>query len=768
MTVRLLCVAALLCIPAAAWADTGAPPPVAVVFGEHSFNQSPRSEGAGARGFMQTVMTALDKVGVPYAKLKDSDVEAGALSGYRVAIFPYNFVVPEAEQDAIVRYVEGGGKIFVFYSLPERVAELLGIRFQEHVSGDFHSIRLQRTALDGLPVRITQDSWNMYRFAPVSSDVRVIGEWLDSEGRPLREPALFLSPNGAYMTHVMTGMDYLAKGRMLLAVLGHLAPEVWPRAARRTIGSVSLDLNRVAERLSQADLAKENRRRAKWQLDEARKDLSKAEELAEGGRFSAAVVAATEVREQAVSMFALTSPERLAEFRGVWIHDAYGVPGEWGWQRSIRELQRHGFNAIIPNMLWAGLAHYPSEFLPVAPEVEGRGDQIADCLRWCKQYGIELHVWKVNYNLSTAPEEFIEKLRDEGRLQRHRDGSEIRWLCPSDPRNLALERDSMLEVVRKYDVDGIHFDYIRYPHNQACYCDGCRRRFEEAVGASAEDWPEDVLEEPLKRSFDQWRRDQITRLVREVSTEAHRIQPGIMVSAAVFDYPSSLDWVNQDWKAWVDEGLLDFVCPMDYMTDAERLEQTVARQVEVVGGRIPLYPGIGEFIITDTRVLLGQLERARRIGADGFVLFCYEHLAYAQGRMAALHASHTAHLTRRPHPAPSVQFVFPQGISDQPSLTYPLGSEITVEVSLTGEGNYAAPIARASGSVWLETTAGSAVRELGELSSDDAGPIAVKIEAPPGRYRIAVGGTVSLSSPEDRKFVVRSRPFEVIEPGRSD
>ena len=133
---------------------------------------------------------------------------------------------------------------------------------------------------------------------------------------------------------------------------------------------------------------------------------------------------------------------------------------DWGWRRSIRHLRRNGFNAIVPNMLWAGLAHYPSDVLPVSPKVAEKGDQIAQCLRWCKRYGIELHVWKVNYNLSTAPKDFVDKMRAEGRLQGHRNGSELKWLCPSDPRNFALERDSMLEVVRKYGVHGRPLPYM--------------------------------------------------------------------------------------------------------------------------------------------------------------------------------------------------------------------------------------------------------------------------------------------------------------------
>ena len=49
----------------------------------------------------------------------------------------------------------------------------------------------------------------------------------------------------------------------------------------------------------------------------------------------------------------------------------------------------------------------------------------------------------------------------------------------------------MLEVARRYPVDGLHMDYIRYPDGQCCYCDGCRKRFEADSGRRVSDWPAD-------------------------------------------------------------------------------------------------------------------------------------------------------------------------------------------------------------------------------------------------------------------------------------
>jgi len=69
---------------------------------------------------------------------------------------------------------------------------------------------------------------------------------------------------------------------------------------------------------------------------------------------------------------------------------------------------------------------------------------------------------------------------------------------------------------------------------------------------------------------------------------------GVELSADVFgDYPVCRGTVGQDWVAWIDEGLLDFVCPMDYTESASRFEELVRAQSEFVAGRIPLVPGIG-------------------------------------------------------------------------------------------------------------------------------------------------------------------------------
>ena len=314
------------------------------------------------------------------------------------------------------------------------------------------------------------------------------------------------------------------------------------------------------------------------------------------------------------------------EARAIWNHSGTGAyPGDW--QRSAKLLAENGFTMILPNMLWGGVAHYPSDILPRSATFQKYGDQIQQCCEAAHRHGLEVHVWKVNYNLSTAPNNFLEKMRRDGRTQVSAKGESKNWLCPSHPENQRLERESMLEVARKYPVDGLHFDYIRYPDGAHCYCDGCRRRFETHSGRKVldQDWPEECFSGARKKEYRDWRCTQITELVATVGREAKKIRPNIKMSAAVFGaYPDCRRSMGQDWLRWVECGYLDFLCPMDYTTNDDEFAALVRRQVKLVEGRLPIYPGIGVSAFKPTmkpEQLTEQIRLARSSGASGFTIF---------------------------------------------------------------------------------------------------------------------------------------------------
>ena len=82
-------------------------------------------------------------------------------------------------------------------------------------------------------------------------------------------------------------------------------------------------------------------------------------------------------------------PSRPRGGRAFWNHSGTGAyPGDW--ERSAKELAEAGFNMVVPNLLWAGRAHYASDVLPRSKTYEEYGDQIAQCLSACKKYGVEV------------------------------------------------------------------------------------------------------------------------------------------------------------------------------------------------------------------------------------------------------------------------------------------------------------------------------------------------------------------------------------------
>jgi len=346
------------------------------------------------------------------------------------------------------------------------------------------------------------------------------------------------------------------------------------------------------------------------------------------GEFSKAIAAAEEARQFLIHAYCLAQTPSPGEHRAFWCHSAFGVNG-MDWDHAIKLLADNGFTAILPNMLWAGVAFYQSDVLPVSAAVREKGDQIELCLAACRKYGVQCHVWKVNYYMGSSTDKaFVAEKKAQARTQVNYDGSpNERWLCPSRPENQKLEIESMLEVARKYEVDGLHFDYIRYPGNESCFCQGCRTRFEAAIGKKVSNWPADVRkDEDLALKWLDFRRQQITTVVAAVAGQARQVRPGIKISAAVFpNWLTDRDSVGQDWSLWCREGYLDFVCPMDYTASGGQFANRIQQQL-TWAGKVPCYPGIGLSTWNDPADicrLIEQIDITRQLKTGGFTVFNY-------------------------------------------------------------------------------------------------------------------------------------------------
>ncbi|NOZ22745.1 MAG: family 10 glycosylhydrolase [Planctomycetes bacterium] len=611
----------------------GADAEIAIVRGESVAKKSP-DEAKSVAAFSQNVAQCLSDVGLPYAMISDLDVTAKRLRGKRIVILPHNPSMPDNVADELVKYIKDGGKIIGFYGLNAKLREAVGIPGGNHIKqehpGTFASIHFTGNALPGAPKVVGQRSWNISESKALKGKSRVAAYWYDDQGKSTGQAAVVVSDSAIQMTHVLITDDLVNKRNMLLAMVGHFAPDLWRKAATRSIGQIG--------RLGPYATFREAKDGLWWaglmsqpvtnNVEEATRLRNQASGLCSEGKYAKAMDISAKAQKLMLEAYCLAQKPEKREHRAWWCHSAFGVEG-MTWDEAIKNLADNGFTAVLPNMLWGGTAFYKSDVLPVDPSVKEKGDQIALCVAACKKYGIECHVWKVNWNMgSRSSKEFVAKMVKEGRTQVLYDGTKKeRWLCPSNPANQKLEIDSMVEVARKYDVDGIHFDYIRYPGGSSCFCKGCRERFEKVLGHKVKNWPEDCKkDEKIKQKWLDFRRSNITKVVAAVSEQARKVKPKIKISAAVFrNWPVDRDGVGQDWKLWCEKGYLDFVCPMDYTPINAQFENIVKLQ-KGWAGKVPCYPGIGLSCwkpSNDICKLIDQIKITRKLGTGGFTIFNY-------------------------------------------------------------------------------------------------------------------------------------------------
>ncbi len=559
-------------------------------------------------------------------------LQVNSTNPYRLIILPLNPKISLKTAPILKNYVARGGKLLVTYNLADEVATLLNLRnikwLKAETEGQFASIQFDAPEVLGIPKSVRQKSWNITVAESTDPKTRIIGHWYNAEGTSTGYPAFFLNPNGVFFSHVFLPDDIQTKTQLLAALLGYLIPEFQHAIAKReldaltTIGHIN-NLETLTRFVGYGGVpeAKQALHSGKTLITQARTEYTKKD-------YHAAMTAARESHKALTKAYSLSHLSDVTEGRAVWNHSGLGAyPGDW--ERSAQELAAAGINMILPNMAWGGLAHYNSSVLPKSDKFTQYGDQIAQCVNAAHQHNIEVHVWKITWNLEGAPKEFVDKLREDGRTQVSSSGAPINWLCPSHPENVQLELNAIMEIVRNYDVDGIHLDYIRYPGSHACFCPECKKRFMLATRQHIQAWPASVLRETGQHSdaYIEWCSQQITRLVRLIYKRAREIKPGIKISAAVFGgYPSCVTSIGQDWIAWAKAGYVDFICPMNYTEDTKFFTDLLEKQLALMPKDVAIYPGIGatasNSLLTPDAVI-GQIHLARFLGASGWSIFDY-------------------------------------------------------------------------------------------------------------------------------------------------
>lgn len=590
-------------------------------------------ERAYARSRAKRISGWLQDQNIAHSIVDDEAVVAGRLQSAQLAILPYNSLPPDKELRALESFVKRGGKLMVFYSAEPRLADLMGLKLGSYraskTAGQWSSFAFNKYAPPRVPGVVRQDSINIFPAYPADKDSQVIAFWQNSAGKDLADPAWVQSSHGLWMSHVLLDSDGVNKQRMLLALLGAYIPSLWEQSAARVMahaGQVGpfINLNDAVNGITLKARGTTAEEAVETLLAQCKQDYKSMSAAMAKRQYAEVVETGQRIQTKLTEAFALVQRPKNPEFRGVWDHTGMGLyPGNW--PKTAKILADSGMRAIFVNVLWAGLAHYDSQVVPPSDVANRYGDQLKQCVAAAHANHMEVHVWKICWNLSNAPESFVAAMRKAERLQVTDTGKELEWLCPSHPDNVTLELNAINEAIKRYPVDGIHLDYVRYPDDNACFCAGCRRRFGQRLGEKITDWPRSAQSGNLRGKYNAWRSEQITAFVRAVHDTARKANANMRVSAAVYpEYPGCINSIGQDWGLWLKEDLVDFVCPMDYTANSGAFKNLVQRQLALAnaGGRV--FPGLGVTAMESQLApdqVIEQIRQAREAGAGGFVLF---------------------------------------------------------------------------------------------------------------------------------------------------
>ncbi len=296
----------------------------------------------------------------------------------------------------------------------------------------------------------------------------------------------------------------------------------------------------------------------------------------------------------------------------------------------FRAIRKKNFNTVYFQAVVKGTALYNSRLLPFCPYISGFEENVAsyDPLQYAvalaHRYGLEIHAWINTARVFSGEEyEFLNMQEHITRL--HPDwividgyGREASyWLDFGIPEARKFMAEVAREIAENYDVDGIQFDFLRYPGND--FDDG------ETYKAFA-----DTL------SLDDWRRENITRFVKEAYDSIKAVNFEIKVGVAPFgiykNIPGakggeSFSFVYQDSKKWLAEKIVDYLVPQTYwnIDDNPRFDSLAFDWARSANGRNVVL-GVAAYKPEVLEQKNKVINIARKAGAAGLAFFRYKFI----------------------------------------------------------------------------------------------------------------------------------------------
>lgn len=351
--------------------------------------------------------------------------------------------------------------------------------------------------------------------------------------------------------------------------------------------------------------------------------------------------------------------------RGVWVATVANIdyPSRQGLTADelkseadtiLDNIAAMGLNTVFFQVRPSADALYQSDIFPWSCYVSGTAgqapDQDFDVLSYwveaAHSRGLQLHAWINPYRITRSGQEELDALPETSPARQHPewvveyDGNY--YFNPGLPAVQQLVVDGAAEIVRNYDVDGIHLDDYFYPgtdfNDAAAY---------ERYGADFDD-------------IDDWRRDNVNDLIATLDETLHAIKPELAFGvspAGIWDNKadnpkgsetngrSSYREIYCDSVEWIKRGTVDYICPQLYWSigyEIADFEVLVDWWQDVVStSDVALYIGIGAYRAAEAEpgdIWYGTAELERQlemldnsIDIQGEVFFSYSSLMDVQG-----------------------------------------------------------------------------------------------------------------------------------------
>jgi len=364
-------------------------------------------------------------------------------------------------------------------------------------------------------------------------------------------------------------------------------------------------------------------------------------------------------------------PDRVpGEVRALWVV-RHTLTSADGVRQLVGRAAANGITDLIVQVRGRGDAYYNSPYEPRAASLAHLPvsyDPLSLVIDEAHRSGLRVHAWLNTYlvsdidQLPDAPEHLVYRHPEWLMIPRalatelyHQDSSTSGYLdrlvAYSRQNRRALEglfvspanpavRDQLtrlwLDVATRYDIEGLHFEYVRYPGPEYDYSrtalDQFRSEIEQVLPVEDRDFLGQQMErDPLihiktfPEQYANFQRRQVSLLVERIYRQVKLLRPEVKVSAAVFANERDAARSRfQDWKTWLRHGWIDAVCPMAYTADTELFEDQISAAISLASGR-EVWSGIGVYRqgVDSAR---RKIELSRQLGAQGFILFSYNSL----------------------------------------------------------------------------------------------------------------------------------------------